>query len=133
MNALRASLGPDPSEITIKQFHVNVNKYPNKPIVDVISNDKVIGGIGNVYRCEALYIAKINPLVLVKNLTEKQITLLHAAIKFVTLGALVSLQNNGDSVRYVYGMTTTAKNEPVSVISLSRRQIWFVSDEKFAT
>lgn len=132
LNTLRASLGPDPSEITLKQFHTNVNKYPNKPIVDVISNDKVIGGIGNIYRCEALYIAKINPLVLVKNLTEKQITLLHAAIKFVTLGALVSLRGDGEPVRYVYGLTITAKAEPVSVISLSRRQIWFVSDENFA-
>ena len=49
------------------------NKFQNKrtPIKSALLNQKIIAGLGNIYVCEALWIAKINPKTPIKQLVNK--------------------------------------------------------------
>ncbi|MFW9851649.1 MAG: bifunctional DNA-formamidopyrimidine glycosylase/DNA-(apurinic or apyrimidinic site) lyase [Candidatus Thorarchaeota archaeon] len=48
------------------------SNYINKEIGDILINQKFVAGIGNIYRSEALFHAKINPRKLVKNLSSHE-------------------------------------------------------------
>lgn len=52
----------------------------------ILDQDKM-GGIGNIYACDALYLAKVLPTRPAKSLTDKEIKLLHESIiKVINLG-----------------------------------------------
>lgn len=54
------------------QQQLNKGKYKNKPIKQVILDHKVIAGCGNIYACEALFNARINPNRIVDTLSNKE-------------------------------------------------------------
>ncbi len=62
------------------------NKSTN--IKTVIMNSKVVVGVGNIYACEALHIAKINPTISAKKLSMLQVESLVKAIKFILQKAI---------------------------------------------
>lgn len=71
-------------EIFKKQITKGINK--NKPIGNVIVNQKLISGIGNYLRADALYMAKISPFRKVENITDKEMELLFESIKSLIWG-----------------------------------------------
>lgn len=45
---------------------------PDVPIADVLLNQRVVAGIGNVYKSEILFACRVDPFVLVRTLTDDQ-------------------------------------------------------------
>lgn len=66
-------LGPDPISLsfTFEQFDERISKK-HKSIKEVLMDQKVISGIGNIYSAEALFLAKIHPLKKASDLTKKE-------------------------------------------------------------
>ncbi|MFM5905714.1 MAG: Fpg/Nei family DNA glycosylase [Micrococcales bacterium] len=65
-------LNPDPKGQEAKRFLARVQKSAT-PIGLLLMNQEVISGIGNVYRAELLFRAKINPYLPGNSLSEEQI------------------------------------------------------------
>lgn len=51
---------------------LNKPKYESKEIGAVLVDQKLVAGVGNIYKAESLALAKINPTRLVKTLTKKE-------------------------------------------------------------
>lgn len=56
-------------------------KNSKKPIKVLLMDQEVIAGLGNIYANDSLWEAKISPLVRANELSEKEVTNLHMAIK----------------------------------------------------
>lgn len=78
-------VGPEPltKEFTLALCTSQIMKRPTRPIKEVLLDQKVISGIGNIYSDEALWLAGIHPLRLVKSLSPAEMKKLYAAIKTV--------------------------------------------------
>ena len=57
-----AKLGPEPSEIVEIDSIFNKVKESNHPIKEIITDQSIIAGIGNIYADEILYACKLHPL-----------------------------------------------------------------------
>ena len=88
LNKKLSTLGPDIMDIntTIDIFSDRITKYKNKKIGIVLLNQKIISGIGNYLRADMLWLAKISPFRLVKNLSDRDIKALYNAIILLTWG-----------------------------------------------
>jgi len=77
-------LGPDlmdtntTFEIFKNQMRKKVND--NKPIGNVIVNQKIISGVGNYLRADALWMAKMSPFRKVSDITDKEIEILYYSL-----------------------------------------------------
>ena len=78
-----AVLGPEPLDMTEKEFREIIKKNPNKRAKDFLLNQQMIAGIGNIYADESLFISKIQPLRKVGSLTDDEISKLFKAIQAV--------------------------------------------------
>lgn len=78
-------LGPEPLEksFTFEVFKKQINKKPVGKIKTVLMNQELISGIGNIYSDEALWMSKIDPEILVKNISEAKLKELFRNIKLV--------------------------------------------------
>lgn len=78
------SLGPEPLEksFTFKKFK-DILKGKKGKIKQVLMDQNIISGIGNIYSNEALWLAKIHPERHVVNMAGKELKLLYQAIKKV--------------------------------------------------
>jgi formamidopyrimidine-DNA glycosylase len=78
------NLGPEPLEksFTFEKFK-GILKGKKGKVKQVIINQEVIAGIGNIYSSEILWQAKIHPEKNVANLDEKELKLLYQSIKRV--------------------------------------------------
>lgn len=133
------SIGPDISDATFDIFKSQMNKYPNLAVGDALLNQKIVSGVGNYIRAEALYIAKISPFRKIKDISESELELLYKAIKFIVRK---SYENGGASVTFfkdikgqtgnfenyfaVYGKKMDKKGNPVSADKLDDRTIYWV-------
>lgn len=81
--------GPEPFDenLTFEEFKKRIQNKKS-PIKKVLMDQKVIAGIGNIYSDEALFEAKIHPLVLPSDISEEKILMLFKAIKKVLKEAL---------------------------------------------
>lgn len=68
------NLGPDPlrSDFSFKEFTKRLNTQNGKEIGEVLLNQQVISGIGNILRIEILFYAHIHPRRLVHTLTNPE-------------------------------------------------------------
>jgi formamidopyrimidine-DNA glycosylase len=48
------------------------NNFANKPVGEVLLNQRLVAGVGNIYKTESLFHAKINPLRKVEKLSERE-------------------------------------------------------------
>jgi endonuclease VIII len=53
-----------------------LRKKNNKPVAEVLLDQRVISGIGNYLRSDILYLAGIHPFTLVRDLTDEELTLI---------------------------------------------------------
>jgi formamidopyrimidine-DNA glycosylase len=58
-------------------------KQRRAPIKQVLLAGDVVVGVGNIYACEVLFVAGIRPTVRADRVSERRLTLLHAAIRRV--------------------------------------------------
>lgn len=76
-------LGPEPfGELTEELFKTALSKT-KRPIKIVIMDQEKIGGVGNIYASDALWLAKINPKKPANSLTDKEQKELYDAIHHV--------------------------------------------------
>ena len=89
--------GPEPlsSKFSYKYLNLNlVNK--DKKIKNIMLDQKIVAGIGNIYASEILFYSRINPKIKGKNLNEKEIKKIIKFTKFVLKKAI---KNGGSTIR----------------------------------
>jgi formamidopyrimidine-DNA glycosylase len=82
-----ATLGPDALELTDEQLAAVLAPQSGR-IKTVITDQKVIAGIGNAYSDEILHVAKLSPFATAGKLTPAQISALHDAMVSVLTDAV---------------------------------------------
>ncbi len=82
-----ASLGPDALSLGADEL-AGVLKEQSGRIKTVISDQKVIAGIGNAYSDEILHVAKLSPFATANKLTDAQLASLHDAMITVLTDAV---------------------------------------------
>lgn len=93
-------LGPEPLETkySAKEFYQLIHSRKTK-IKNLIMDQKLLAGVGNIYACEALFDAKIDPRKPANKISYKKAALLLKAIREVLIK---SIKKGGSSVdRYV--------------------------------
>lgn len=68
-------LGPDfiGKEFDFDEAKRRIRERADTEIADALLNQRVVSGIGNEYKSEVLFIAKVNPFVKVRDVTEEQL------------------------------------------------------------
>ena len=95
-----ASLGPDAHEPPLGQVLLKERLGTRKrSIKDVLMDQTVVAGLGNIQVTDALYLAKIHPLRSTASLTSAEVTALSKAIRKSLLRTLA--MNRGDKIVYV--------------------------------
>jgi formamidopyrimidine-DNA glycosylase len=91
-------IGAEPlsCKFTMVYFKETLQRYPNRTVKQILLDQHLIAGIGNIYADESAHLSGIRPMRKVKTLTEKEITDLHrhiiAVLKF-------SIQKKGTSAK----------------------------------
>jgi formamidopyrimidine-DNA glycosylase len=88
LNKKLNKLGPDIMDINtdLNTFKMRLEKYKKKKIGLVLMNQKVISGIGNYLRADSLWVAKISPHRLIKNINDLEFKNLYDACRLLTWG-----------------------------------------------
>jgi formamidopyrimidine-DNA glycosylase len=96
-----ASIGPDMlfSPPSSQEFINIFRKKDSKNICDVLMNQNVVSGVGNYIKAESLWYSRINPHTLLKNLTDRNLETLRAAIIYVINK---SYQEQGATIKSYY-------------------------------
>lgn len=78
-------IGPEPLTplFTLDLCTSQLLKRPTRAIKEVLLDQKIISGIGNIYSDEALWLAGIHPLRKVQDITKPEMKKLYEAIKIV--------------------------------------------------
>ena len=83
------NLGPDflAEEFDVAEATRRIREQGNEEIANVLLNQRVVAGIGNVFKSEVLFLANVNPFRLTANVTESELQ------KILTLGRRLMKQN----------------------------------------
>lgn len=119
---INTEVGIEPlsTKYTTVHFKKILEKYPNRTVKQILLDQKLIAGIGNIYADEAAFLAKVLPMRKAKTLTEKEINDLHhniiAVLKLSIRKKGTSsknyLRSNGEKGGFVpYLMVYGRKNE----------------------
>ena len=71
---------PLTKEFTLIFFRELCTRFPNRPIKQLLMDQHLIAGIGNIYADESCFSAKVLPMRAVKTLTPKEISALYQSI-----------------------------------------------------
>lgn len=88
LSRLEKKLGPEPFDITEKQFFLMLAKRGQAKIKSLLMEQKFIAGIGNIYADEILFASAIQPTRRIKTLDNKEIGLLFKNIKKILKAAI---------------------------------------------
>tara|TARA_Y100000034_G_scaffold117394_1_gene156771 strand:- start:52 stop:861 length:810 start_codon:yes stop_codon:yes gene_type:complete len=93
-----SSLGPDmlSEDISDTLFQQSILSRPNKTIAQALMDQSTIAGVGNYIKAESLYLAKISPHRICKDLSQLELVALNRAIKSVTRE---SFENGGATLQ----------------------------------
>ena len=83
------NLGPEPlvKGFSVQNFYENLSKRQSS-IKSLLLNQSIISGLGNIYVCESLFLAKISPFALGCELSLNDIELLYSKIEKVLTKAI---------------------------------------------
>lgn len=107
-----SSLGPDmlSAPPTKEQFLKIVKRQKDKTLPEFLMNQKMISGVGNYVKAEALYLAGISPLRTCSSLSEKEIIVLQDSIDKVLSASYNSGGSTIKTYRDVYGNVGSFKS-----------------------
>jgi formamidopyrimidine-DNA glycosylase len=109
LNFYRKKLGPDPFDVPPDNF-IKILKKSNKPVKVLLMDQDKIGGVGNIYANEALFLSKIDPRVKASSLTKKRsISLLESLITVLNLGVKYRGASR-TNYRDIYGKKGSVQN-----------------------
>lgn len=86
--SLIQKLGTDALEIKLTEFRKILGKS-GKKIKQLLMEQSLVAGIGNIYADEILFQAKIHPSRIAKELTEKKVEAIHRLIKPILEDAII--------------------------------------------
>ena len=104
------TLGIDPlNDRNLSMFSMKdqLDRVPEKTIVEALMDQRLFAGIGNYIKCEVLYRARVNPLTKVKDITGSEIALLWNYCKAIMEA---SYRQGGASIRN-YQMIDSTKGD----------------------
>ena len=90
-------VGPLKKEFTLKKFEEVLKKYPNRKIKQVLTDQSLIAGIGNIYADESCFCSKIKPMRIGKTLNEKEIRGLYRCIPKILKFAISKKGTSADT------------------------------------
>ncbi|MGB9598268.1 MAG: bifunctional DNA-formamidopyrimidine glycosylase/DNA-(apurinic or apyrimidinic site) lyase [Minisyncoccales bacterium] len=82
-------IGPDALKISFEEFEKRLLEKRKRPIKEVLMNQEVIAGIGNIYSDEILWRAKIHPLKKIEKLSKKELKEIFLKMKKVLKKAIL--------------------------------------------
>lgn len=79
---IETEIGVEPlsSRFTMVNLEKIFNEYPNRTVKQILLDQKLIAGLGNIYTDESAFLSDILPMRKAKTLTEKEIADLHKNI-----------------------------------------------------
>jgi endonuclease-8 len=108
-----ANIGPDflGDAFDFDEAMRRIRARPEEEIADVLLNQRVVAGIGNEYKSEVLFVARINPFTRVRELTDAQLLhiletsrkLMLANVTKRTSGRVTTFSLDPSQQKYVYG------------------------------
>lgn len=105
-----AALGPNPLELSAQQFCDTVRERRSGKIKEVLMDQSVIAGVGNIYSDEALWMSKIHPTRDVHDLTDAELITLHRNIRDVVTKAIETGGDSDSDYRDLYGRKGNYQN-----------------------
>jgi endonuclease VIII len=112
-NEVVRTIGPDPlaADFRAEEAIDRIRARGDIEIADVLLDQTAIAGIGNVFKSEVLFGARVNPFVRVKELTREQLAaIVSVAIRFMR--ANVGANASGGIVTYTGMRRTTGRADP---------------------
>lgn len=112
-NDVVRNIGPDPlaDDFRAEDAIARIQSRGDTEIADVLLDQTAIAGIGNVFKSEVLFGARVNPFVRVRELTTEQIAQIVAvAARFMR--ANVGASASGGIVTYTGMRRTTGRADP---------------------
>jgi len=100
VDQLTTEFGVEPlsKKFTFSRFTATVSRYPNRTVKQVVMDQKLISGIGNIYADESLYAARIRPGRRMHTITQKELRLLHRQIVLLLKKAVRYQGTSTDSI-----------------------------------
>jgi formamidopyrimidine-DNA glycosylase len=100
------NLGPEPldKKFTLKEFQKRLSKKPNGKIKNVLLNQEIIAGIGNIYSDEILWQAEINPERKVSKIKNPEFEKLFQAMKSLLKKGISFGGDSMSDYRNIYGL-----------------------------
>ncbi len=86
-----ATLGPDVLSLSVSEFGAILAQTAGR-IKNVLTDQRVMAGIGNAYSDEILHTARLSPFATAKSLTEEQVSTLYDAMRSVLADATGRLE-----------------------------------------
>ena len=88
LNKKLSNIGPDIMDINtnVNMFKDAMDKYPDKEIGINLMNQKLVSGIGNYLRSDIIWLAKISPFRLTKNISDKEFANIFRLARSITWG-----------------------------------------------
>lgn len=82
MKRMTENVGVEPlsKDFSIKIFSEFFRRYPNRTVKQILMDQSLIAGIGNIYNDESCFLAKILPTRKASEIKPKEIALLHKSI-----------------------------------------------------
>ncbi|UCD94333.1 MAG: bifunctional DNA-formamidopyrimidine glycosylase/DNA-(apurinic or apyrimidinic site) lyase [Candidatus Zixiibacteriota bacterium] len=97
-----ADLGPEPLEITRKQF-IDLFRSARRMVKPALLDQTFLAGLGNIYADESLYMAGIHPRKLTDKISKAKLIKLHKKIRSVLKKAIRLMGTSVDSYAGVNG------------------------------
>jgi formamidopyrimidine-DNA glycosylase len=85
----KSKIGPDPWEITEDDFYKLMQKY-KRPVKNLILDQALLSGVGNIYANDGLWEAEIDPRRLANSLTKKESKKLLGSLRHVMERGLIT-------------------------------------------
>ena len=86
-----AKMGPEPLSDAFDASVLQKALYGRKaPIKAMLLNQNIVAGLGNIYVCEALHMAGIDPVAVAASISKARLTRLVVAIKEVLIAAIAA-------------------------------------------
>jgi len=85
-----SSFGPEPldKDFTFEKFKETLNKKEKGKIKQILMDQNIIAGIGNIYSDEILWEAKINPFKEIKKLSDQEMKRIYKAMREILSKAI---------------------------------------------
>jgi formamidopyrimidine-DNA glycosylase len=99
VNKLAKEFGVEPLSkgFTLNGFKEILKRYPNRKIKQILLDQKLIAGLGNIYADESCFCAKIKPTRVVKRLRDKEIQDLFKCVPKILKFAVLKKGTSADT------------------------------------